>query len=316
MSNKDFSKELAFFVKPQTKIFNLLLNDKKLSFKVFRIPKYTEAIYTKNIIINSLILCFHPQVREDLKKVREHLGINIIPIKHVYKDKAGNKLGSFVGYASRVVHSGLIDNEKLDKTYRFAGGMAQRYKLNLRIYQRSLEIYLLTDKFPIPIDFSKFRFISSGEVEKRWPTKDISFLDGSEPSKHDYLMLDMAYSEYAGHSAIQLNGKINSKNEFFKWVTENWDEIKKDSNRFKETKRFEDLDVDKFACGLWLWNLKENNNWNWNKIEKKISEITDKDDKFWGPDEDRYPPDRTKGAEFISSAKSYMKSFLASDLLE
>lgn len=260
---------------------------------------------------------FHPQIRIDLENIRKYLKINTILYNEIFINNDRNYLGSFSGYINRLIEQKLITETQSDKSLKFSGALIKRYGLTRKDYLKSIEIYLLTDVFPVKYGSSKISFYPTNHFENQYniKTENISLI---KPKATDAIMLGSTLSSYSAFPNIQITHKIKSPHELTNWIKLNWGDIKKETDKLSDIK-FVDINIDRLATGIWLWDLKHNKKWSLDKIDREITKLSDQDDSFWGvfnDDENMYPPSRTQCSDLIINAQSYMNSFLPSEILE
>lgn len=267
-------------------IFNLVFNRSLFDFESYGVI-FDRQIFSTDTQYYSLIINYHPQVIEDIKRVRNQIGIKLIPYP---KDRNLDQLLKLV-------------YEDIDKEYRLqiekeVSKMQKKYSLS-ELWKLSLIVKILTDVLPIPPDEGKAVF-----HEPMMENRKVEM----------FAAID--YKKRITYPSIHILEKFDSKNEFYEWIGNNWDKISLQMNKLPKRKlQFTKMNLRSFYLGIWSYHLHEQKNMKWSEVIKLINSIEDQYPDFFGKN-GQNTPSEIELSKLSSQTKDYLNKFYPLDFSE
>lgn len=240
--------------------------------------KFTSS---KEFFAYALIITHHPKIVKDITSMQAQLP------RVPYPEKPDMK--SLVDLEFK-----LSDDErkKLDDDVNH---LLKKYAL-APVWSLPMKVKLLTNKLPVPYNESPIDF--------SYPIRLLEDVgDEAKISSLDRAIDIVRTGERIRYPCIVIAESVNRKN-FRDFIEKKWPEIHSVIKHLPKRK-FRDIDLDRFALGVWVFTKKEVKNMKWKDIDNEITKVEDKDENFFGGGE--LTPSRTDLQKVLDDAKGYFR---------
>ena len=261
----------------KNKLIYLLLGNKNLfdiTTLAFDKGKY---ISTKELVVYSLILTYHPAIAGEFKQHQKSF------IRLSYPQTPDMEI------LWRIDQK--LSEEDKSKLKTIVNNFIQKYRLSL-IWETPIKVKLLTDVLPIPYNFSRIEF--------SYPTHILESAGVITTQTTSEMASDIVRTiRRTQYPCIVITESVRPKN-ICEFVKKNWSEISTVVNHLPK-RQFKKVDVERFALGVWTFIKKEKEGLNWTQIEEEITAFDNKDENFFGNNS----PSLTELQKCLDDTKNY-----------
>lgn len=257
------------------------LNDTKL-FDIQSLAFFEgKFVWSKSTIAYSLILTFHPKIKEDFQK-----------IQNSFKPFSPYPEPRTMDSVIEILHqwSSEEDRKKLNDEVALR---IKKYNLG-EVWEIPLKMKVITGVLPVPYDSPKISF--------------------SFPSQFKGGLVGAA-NRFLGYDIIETRRRIKypcivitediKPNQLNKFITKNWKNNIKPVLSKLPKRKFIDVDIDRLALGVWIFIRKDLSGKTWDDIDNEITKITEREQDFFG--DVNSTPSRTDLQKILDDTKNYFR---------